>query len=250
MDKVEAKLILANYTLDIPPTDDPRFDEALALAKRDPELMAWWTQAKEDDSTIQGRLQEFAPPPDLRPALEASMENVSRWRSRRRVLVRYLALAATVVLMVNVYFTFIVDRSDAYAGPLAERAFNYSFDGPRLKYFNKDTTKITDWLESQNFELPGQLPPKFLAQEGIGCRPLNWSDSKVAIICVDAEVVYHLFVAKEGEFENFDLSEEFEYEPQKAGWTVSKWESQGHLFVLTAKASQERLESMLAGYTP
>ncbi len=250
MNKVEAKLVLANYTLGEPPADDPRFDEALELAKGDPELMAWWNRAKENDVVIKERFQSFEPPSDLRTALGASMENASKWQSRRRSITRYLALAASLVIATTIYFQFIVDRSDEYSGPLVDRAFNYSFDGPRLKYFNKDTTKITDWLGEQNFELPDQLPPKFLAQKGIGCRPLNWSDSKVAIICVDAEVVYHLFVAKGEEFENVNLSDTFEYEKRQAGWTVSKWESQGHVFVLTAKASQERLASMLAEYTP
>lgn len=33
----------------------------------------------------------------------------------------------------------------------------------------------------------------------------------VALICVDAEVVYHLFVAKGEEFEEVNLSDKFEY---------------------------------------
>lgn len=250
MNKVEAKLVLSNYTLEEVPLDNPRFGEAIELAKGDPELMAWWNRAKENDAVIKEKLQGFEPPSDLRAALRASLESASKRQSRRRLFTRYLALAASVAIVASIYFQFIVDRSDEYSGPLVERAFNYSFDGPRLKYFNKDTTKITDWLEQQDFKLPPQLPPRFLAQEGIGCRPLNWSDSKVAIICVDAEVVYHLFVAKGEEFNNVNLSDTFEYEKKKAGWTVSKWESQGHIFVLTAKASQENMESMLAEYTP
>ena len=103
---------------------------------------------------------------------------------------------------------------------------------------------------SQILDVPNELPPRFLAQKGIGCRPLNWSDSRVAIICVDADVVYHLFIARDGDFEKFDLSESFQYETRKAGWTVSKWESGGHLFVLTAKASQDSLATMLASYQP
>ena len=72
----------------------------------------------------------------------------------------------------------------------------------------------------------------------------------MAMICVHAEVVYRLFVAKGEEFEEVNLSDTFEYEKRKPSWTVSKWESQGHVFVLTAKASQERMESMLAEYSP
>jgi len=93
-----------------------------------------------------------------------------------------------------------VDHGDFYEGPLVDRAFDYSLDGPHLKYFNEDVTKITVWLKAQNIDLPARLPERFLQQKGIGCRPLGWSGSKVAIICVDAGVVYHLFVAKEADF--------------------------------------------------
>jgi len=250
MNESEARLILANYTLGEPKESDPRLEEALEVANANPELMAWWKQTRENDSLIRDRLHEFEPPSDLRTALQASLENVSKGKARRRLISRCLGLAASFAIIAAVYFQFIVDRSDEYSGPLVERAFNYSFDGPRLKYFDKDTAKITDWLEQQNFELPSQLPPRFLAQKGIGCRPLNWSESRVAIICVDAEVVYHLFIAKNEEFEEVDVSSAFEYEKRKAGWTVSKWESRGHVFVLTAKASPEQMANMLAEYRP
>ena len=250
MNESEAKLILANYTLGDAPLDDARFYEAMKVAESDPELMSWWERAKERDSEIKGKLLQFEPPSDLKAALYASVEGVSKGKARHRSFMSYLAIAASLLLAFNLYYKYGIDRSDEYTGPLVERAFNYSFDGPRLSYFNKDTTKITDWLEEQDFELPKELPKRFLAQKGIGCRPLNWSDSKVAIICIDAEVVYHLFIARGEEFENVDLKKSFEFEPKKAGWTVSKWESGGHVFVLTAKASQESLESMLAEYTP
>jgi hypothetical protein len=250
MDKVEAKLVLANYTLGERPVDDPRFDEAWRIAEEDSELMAWWEREREEDSAVQEKLLQFEPPSDLKAALSASLENVRKGRTFQRKVFRYIALAASLAIMLSLYVEFAIDRSDEYTGPLVERAFNYSFDGPRLSYFNKDTTKITDWLVSQNFDVPDQLPPRFLAQEGIGCRPLNWGDGQVAIICVDAEVVYHLFVARQEDFTDVELASRPEFEPRKAGWTVSKWESGGHLFVLTAKANQDRLESMLAEYNP
>ncbi|OUW15688.1 MAG: hypothetical protein CBD18_08455 [Opitutales bacterium TMED158] len=250
MDKVEARLVLANYTLLERPENDPRFDEAWRIAESDPELMAWWERERSQDQAVQDTLLQLEPPSDLRAALSASMENAAKGKSIRRKAFRYLALAASVAIVLSLYIEFAVDRSDEYTGPLVERAFNYSFDGPRLSYFNKDTTKITDWLESQNFEVPDQLPPRFLAQEGIGCRPLNWGESQVAIICVDAEVVYHLFVARQDDYTDVEFASRPEFEPRKAGWTVSSWESEGHLFILTAKANQDRLESMLAEYTP
>lgn len=211
--------------------------------------MEWWIRAKKGDQRFQEELKVNWPPTELRTALASSMEGVANLRNRRRTFVRYLALAASLVLAVNIYFKSIVDHGDFYEGPLVDRAFDYSLDGPRLKYFNEDVTKITDWLKAQNIELPARLPERFLQQKGIGCRPLGWSGSKVAIICVDAGVVYHLFVAKEADFSETQLLGSFQFEERQAGWTDSKWKSQGHFFVLTAKANTDDLKRMLAGYT-
>jgi len=67
---------------------------------------------------------------------------------------------------------------------------------------------------------------------------------------VNAGVVYHLFVTKEEDFSETQLTESIQFEERKAGWTVSKWKSQGHLFVLTAIANPDELGYMLSGYSP
>jgi len=104
--------------------------------------MEWWIRAKKGDQRFQEELKVNWPPTELRTALASSMEGVANLRNRRRTFVRYLALAASLVLAVNIYFKFIVDHGDFYEGPLVDRAFDYSLDGPRLKYFNEDVTKM------------------------------------------------------------------------------------------------------------
>ncbi|MEM9157869.1 MAG: hypothetical protein AAGB46_02380 [Verrucomicrobiota bacterium] len=250
MDEAEAKLILASHTLGPQPEGDPRFDEALAVAESSPELSAWWDETKQTDKAAQEKIRSFEPPADLRAALNASLDSASAWRIRRRRFTQLFALAACLVLFFTVGLDMLIDRSDEYAGPLAERAYQYSYDGPRLSYFNKDTQKIQDWLIEQNFDLPDQLPPQLLAQEGIGCRPLDWSDSRVAILCFNADTVYHLFVGQESEFADFEASEKFKYDYKDTGWTVTTWKSNGYALVLTAKATPQDMTRMLASYTP
>lgn len=250
MDENEATLILASYTLDNEPDDDSKFDEAVEAAKANPKLMSWWKQNQDEDRAIRDSLANAHVPTDLRASLLASLENKTVPFWKRPPFFQAIAVAACLALSCVVYFNFIVDKSDEYTGPLAERAFNYSFDGPRLSYLNKDTSKLVDWLEENEFEVPENLPPALLDQKGIGCRPLNWSEQRVAIMCFDAETVYHLFIARGDEFKDFEVNESFDFQDKKKGWTVSKWKSNDHVFVLAGKSTREQMSRYLASYNP
>lgn len=249
MDTAEAKFILSNYTLAPLPEGDPKVNAALDLLKTSPELANWWESARKSDQSIRAKLASFEPPADLRAALYATVENEPKSRLRRRVM-QFMALAACLALFFTVGLDLLIDRSDDYEGPLAERALEYSQDGPRLAFFNKDTQRIKDWLVEQKIDLPSSLPPKLLEQEGIGCRPLEWSENKVAIMCFNADAVYHLYVAKAQDFQDFEASNEIAFEQKNKGWTVSRWTSGEYALVLTAKTTQEEMSNMLANYTP
>ncbi|EDY81891.1 hypothetical protein VDG1235_1511 [Verrucomicrobiia bacterium DG1235] len=250
MDKQEAKLILSSYTLDNEPTGDERFTQAKALAENDEELKAWWSSQKQSDASVRKSLHSFDVPPDLRSALKMSMADQQRKRLRFVRARKWLSIAALFVFGSFLFFEYGIDRSDDYIGPLAQRAFEYSYDGPRLSYFNRDTSSLQTWLTNNGFDLPDQLPPKLLELEGVGCRPLKWSEERVALMCFNADTVYHLFIGKDKDFPSFEASEEIGYAQKENGWTVSKWKDQDYLFVLTAKASQSEMSQFLASYTP
>ncbi len=250
MTKHEAKLILSSYTLGNEPIEDASWQEAVSMTESDPELAAWWKSQKEEDRHIRDRLAESAVPSDLHSALRETLAGQERKRGGFARLRNWVAMAAAVALAGYVYLAFVVDRSDDYTGPLVERAYVYSKDGPRLSYFNRDTQSLRNWLMENDFDLPDNLPPRLLALEGIGCRPLDWSERRVAIMCFNAEEVYHLYIGYEQDFPNFKASEDIEYEERGSGWTISKWKQGEYVFVLNAKASIEALASKLASYTP
>lgn len=245
MNSNEAKLLLESYTLGAPPTDDPRAAQALALAASDPQLRAWWEARQAEDRALQRRLHAAPVPDDLRAALAESAQFQRRKQARASRLMSLLALAACAVLAMYFYFQYGIDRSDDYAGPLPSMAYAYSVDGPRLTYFDSDAMKLRDWLADNGFALPEQLPPKLLEQEGIGCRPLDWSPGRVALMCFDAEVVYHLFIGYKRDFPAF-AAEEIEIRQGSDGWTVSEWQDGKHVFVLTAKTPEPNVRRMLA----
>ncbi|MBD5780579.1 hypothetical protein IEN85_13845 [Pelagicoccus sp. NFK12] len=250
MDKQEAKLILSSYTLENEPSNDPQFDAAKAVAANDPELASWWKSQKQADQSLSASLRSFEVPADLRSALKVTIAEKERKRLRFAQARKWFSIAAAFVLCSYLFFEYGIDRSDDYTGPLAQRAFDYSVDGPRLSYFDRDTSKLQTWLTQNGFDLPDQLPPKLLALEGVGCRPLDWSQEKVALMCFNADTVYHLFIGMENDFPEFEASEQIGYAQQDNGWTVSKWRDQDYLFVLTAKATVDEMSQFLASYAP
>lgn len=250
MDKQKAKLILSSYTLGNEPANDEEFESAKELALTDAELSEWWSVQKKNDRSVRDSVQDFEVPSDLQSALKLTVADQERKRLRFAQARKWFSIAALFMLGFTLFFKYGIDRSDDYTGPLAERAFEYSVDGPRLSYFNEDTSSLKSWLVENGFAVPANLPPKLLAQEGIGCRPLNWSDEKVALMCFNADTVYHLFIGMENDFPAFEASGKIGYEGKKNGWTVSKWKEQDYLFVLTAKATVDQMSEMLASYTP
>jgi len=254
MDKEEAKLVLADKTFDNLEgssfKEDPKIQEVLRLLEADAELSDWWSENIETDRAFQKKIEDFAPPADLKASLYASLEQQQKGITTRRRIIQWLSIAASLVLVGMIGSHFIIDRTNEFEGPLDKIALEYSMYGPRLSFFNKDSAKLVEWLTEQNIDLPAELPKNLLDQKGIGCRPLDWSENRVAIMCFNAETVYHLFIAQDKDFEDFKNDPNIGYESPNKKWTVSSWKSGEHVFVLAAKATIPRMEEMLAGYNP
>jgi hypothetical protein len=94
MNSAEAKKVLLLYREGIDESD-PQFAEALAQAKRDPELAEWVRQQNESYRAIQTKLRMVEPPADLR-------KKIVRERpvpfSRPRIAPALLKIAAAIAL--------------------------------------------------------------------------------------------------------------------------------------------------------
>lgn len=250
MTSKDAKRILSTYTLADEPGDDPSFRKAKEMLAADSELAAWWEEQRKTDQAVRDRLSQTPVPADLRAALSENLADQRRIAARRARIRKWSGLAASFLMAAYLFFHYGIDRSDDYTGPLPSRAYAYSSDGIRLSYFDRDPQKLQEWLEARGVELPDHLPPKLLALEAIGCRTLEWAPSDVALLCFDAETVYHLFVARKEEFPANEVSQEFDYEHYADGWTISQWTDGDFVFVLTGKTTQEEMSDYLASYNP
>jgi hypothetical protein len=76
MTREEARLILQSCRLGGQDAADPQFAEALALAKRDPELAAWFEQERKFDTLVGGSLRQVRAPARLKAEILALGKSV------------------------------------------------------------------------------------------------------------------------------------------------------------------------------
>jgi anti-sigma-K factor RskA len=100
----EARFILGACRPDGRDAADPMFTEALALAERDPELRRWFERQRSLDATLAAKLQQVAPPAELREAImagvRASQPRRPWWAHRG-----WLAAAAAIAIIATVSVT-------------------------------------------------------------------------------------------------------------------------------------------------
>jgi len=188
----EAKLILLLYR---PAVDrnDPDFAEAIALAKADPELDAWFQQHCAFQNAARSAFNNIPVPDGLKEQILSERKAHLTLTSRRRALV---AACAVVVIAFCGLLTF---RSIFPPKPRLDNTFaNYhsSMIGQIIRYPDMDI--YTNDVQAIRADLAnrGQSNLVFtpavdkIAQmakiAGTGGKALQWNDKPVAMICLNS----------------------------------------------------------------
>jgi hypothetical protein len=161
---------------------DPSFDEALQLAKADPELARWFRGHCETTRLLREKFQSLPVPVGLQEQI------LSERKIRRPFLERYwapllaAAAAAALLLSVDSGFRPIHGLSNPYAAyrkRMTETALrNYSMD-----LIARDPQQIHHFLESKNAPADFTLPARLQATPLAGCVVSTWQNGPVAMIC-------------------------------------------------------------------
>lgn len=208
MDKQEAKLLLQSYRPGGQDAQDPAFAEALALARRDPELLAWFAAESELDLAISKRVRESAVPEDLRPTILAgqrSQRQVARasfdwWKSPA------LAWAATIALLFVAAIFFHSGANAHVALALYRNAMTANLQsGFSFDVQDSQPAHIQEWLAEHVSLKDLQLPETL--NKTIGCKVFEFDNLKPALICftLSDQKMVHLFVVDGARFENKDF---------------------------------------------
>jgi hypothetical protein len=217
---------------------DPRFQEALELVRRDPELARWWQARQAFDAGVAGAVQSMEVPFDLKAALLAERRALVRapvawWRPAWGSWRVRAALAAAIVFFASLAGTFSQRGPSRFTEFRREVVEEGWAGGSHVDFRSSDLFRVKQWLARNGGPTRFQLPAEFERQRLHGCSVVEVGGHPVAVLCLaNGPKHMHLFVAEDMQFA--DLPQEGAPDFEKCGqWKTASWRKGGHTFVLT-----------------
>ncbi len=257
MSNDEAKFVLSAYRPGGRDANDPAMAQALAQAKNDPALNAWFVRQQAHGAVVAAKLREIAPPAGLREAILAGArmsgktvafpgaESV-RVSAKRAWWSQPVWLAAAAVLAVMVSLAawrMAPVRGDSFE----EFAVNFVDAGFMLQKHGADVTALKTWLGEQRGPLPEALPAKFADLRALGCRTLSYRGQDVSLMCFERDgKEFHVFVAR---LNAADRAAEGiaprMLDGVKNGYVAAAWSDSKNRYVVVSDASLAALKGVL-----
>ena len=182
MNHDEAKTILLLYRPGTADADDPQIAEALALAKREPELADWLEEHCTRQEALRAKFRQTSPPAGLKEQIiseQAARERIILWR--RNAVFAVAAVIVTLVALAPLWFphrpnddTFAILRSRMVGVALRGYSMDLTTNNPaQIRAFLAESSAPADYV------LPAPLQKAAVA----GCAVEGWQGAKVSMIC-------------------------------------------------------------------
>jgi len=253
MNNTEAKFILAAYRPGGRDASDPAFDAALAQAKADPALGAWFARSQEHDATVAAKLRTITPPAGLREAILAGGRvtgghSASQAETTKRAFWKqwtWLAAAAAIAILAALSRPYWPKHGVADA-PLTDFALTDALE-PQKHGGHGEANGAWQALLSQSSThlASGALPVDFAALRSTGCRTVSVAGHDVLEVCFKRDGSwFHCYVAR---------VEDFPGAPDKAApsfaasgkMVAAMWADGKHRYVVAGSAGRPALERLL-----
>ena len=244
MSNHEAKFILGAYRPGGRDADHAMFTAALAQTKVDPALGAWFARAQAHDAALAAKLREIAPPPGLREAILAGARVSRAPEQTRRFPTVWLALAASVALLLTVSLALWPKRAGADPARLTAFALDDTAHGQHGGH-GTAAGALQVLLSQPSTRLGAGLPVEFATLRATGCRTLSLAGHDVLEVCFQRDGVwFHCYVAKSADFpvSGTGAPAEFVQQAQLAGAT---WADATYRFVVVTDAGLEAVKRLL-----
>jgi hypothetical protein len=178
----EAMTVLLLYRPGTADAEDPQIAEALALAKREPELARWLAEHCARQELLRAKFRQIEAPAGLREQIIS--EQAARERSRyRRPLAAVAAVAAVTLLACLTLFW--VQRPP---GDNTLAVYQNQMAGTALRGYTMDLT-TTEPAQIRAFLARNQAPSDYVLPAAlqkaavVGCAVEGWQNVKVSMIC-------------------------------------------------------------------
>ncbi len=255
-EKLRLKGILECCPPDREPTDDVEWAEALAKAKRDPELRAWHEREREFDRIVGARLKNLPIPAELRAKLtppEAAPQVIAfPWALLRN--------AAVLVVAGGLILWGIAGSRDqpVTAGNAANQPVYAQFSSgfyaeltslfqrvPEFDYYSENMAELRLRVKEVGGPEASDVPRAIDELQGFRCRLFDWEKSKVSLICMrKGDQTYHLFVIEDPTATPPALPRANPRFNKMDNWAFASWAGDGKTYVLGTRGSRADLEPM------
>ena len=254
MNRDEAKLILQSYRPGGRDAGDPYFAPALALAKQDAELAAWFAEQQALDARISGALQQLRVPSRLKAEILAAAETkespvATWWRNlfSRQSPVSW-ALAAVILILLSVALFWKKPAGQSGFADYAAQMVNAAVNDPHHVDIEASNMKqAVAWLSAHRGEGNLTLPTTFDGNHDLmGCRVLDWHGQKVSMLCYSVQGTKHVdvFVAEANIFADAPPLDQPQF-AMSGGMPTVSWTHDGKVYLAVSHGDNDILKNLL-----
>jgi hypothetical protein len=247
VDSREAKEILSCYRPGLDDTADPRFAEALLLARTDPALARWLEEQTAFDAAVREQVRRIPVPHDLREKI------LTRRRAGPRATVWWWrnswwqAAAAGLAVLALVSSFWLANRSDPFDAYRRDMAGLVSGEYEmNLKTSHLD--RIRDFLTTSGWPSDYALTPAMQNLEAEGASVLHWRGRKVSLICLEAgedeDDELFLFVVEGSIFRDAPATQSPQFE-RVGEMTTAAWSTGNKVYFLASHGDEQFLQQYL-----
>ena len=259
MNREEAKIILQSFRSNGRDVDDPFFAEALALAKMDAGLAAWFAEQQQFDGSAGREIKSLPVPPDLKAKILAQGNPQRRniveppaavwWRQLLSFNspVSWAMATAVVVLLGLAIFWGQPKNNARFADYSAEMVSAAVHDTNHVDVLNNDMKQVVAWLGEHHGENKFVLPAALNGGSGLmGCRVLDWHGRKISMLCYQFNGSAHvdLFVAEANVFPDAPPVDRPQF-ASSDGMPTASWSHGGKVYLMVSHGDPAILEKIL-----
>ena len=242
MKNEEARFVLQAYRPNGADSSNAFFAEALGQADSDAELRAWFAREQAFVAAIAAKLREINPPAELRDNIIAG-GRAGMWHRNTWWLPVWLGVAAVFAAL---FFTVVRLRP---AAPVDARQLTlFALSDAAHEELHKGIVAgladVEDTLGDPKTHLAHGLNVNEDDLRARGCRSVQVAGRDVFEICFKRGDVFHLYIARTGEFKT-QTDPGIPAFQSKGGMSSVTWTAANHVYVLVSDRSMEDLRRLL-----
>lgn len=243
----QAKSILATYRPGQDSGNDPEIEQALELARSNPELSKWLEAQVKFHETVHARLATIQPPADLKAKILASRKIVRPSFSMSKKIAVVASIAASLLIAVGVIF--FLNRPPGedrtYSG-FQSRMVSEVLRVYAMDIRTNNPAAVRDYLATRGAPSDFPLPRKLESTPVLGGAKLSWQASPVSMVCFEGpkKETLFLFVIDKDRIAGGALPTNPQYSEVKGLPSVT-WVSGNHLYLLSGKVSEDQIKTFI-----